>query len=316
LVTKTDGKESSIYLKGIERFIQEIWAEMVKDNWKTLRVRQLIPEELDVHYMMLYDYKSGKKTIPIQTLYKLLLLWKKYCRKTNKDVDRKWDEIYRSDFTLSSHKSHSISLPKSITPKLSYLLGWLCGDGHIEDRWNHYLIKISEKSTNQINFVLKPLVKELFNIDAPIFHIYEGGYGLQFGNKPIFRFLAQVLKIKVGKIPELVYKLDKINKKYFLAGIFDAEGDVSKTRNRITISQANLEFINQLIYLFKEFNINFRGPYKHKTNLGIWYTIRLEKQDEVLKFFDYIGIYHIDKLKRLKEKLIKIYENRNCNSSA
>jgi hypothetical protein len=55
-------------------------------------------------------------------------------------------------------------------------------------------------------------------VNSPLFQIYEGGYALQVGNKPIFRFLTQVSKIKVGEIPEIVNNFDSVNKKYFLVG--------------------------------------------------------------------------------------------------
>lgn len=89
LVSESDGKESSLYLKGVEKFIQEIWDEIVTNNWRTLRVRRFVPEKLGVHHMMLYDYKNGKKAISIQNLYKLLNIWKEYRQKTDTDIKKK-----------------------------------------------------------------------------------------------------------------------------------------------------------------------------------------------------------------------------------
>jgi len=108
-------------------------------------------------------------------------------------------------------------------------------------------------------------------------------------------------------------EFDKVNKSYFLAGIFDSEGYVSKSRYRLTISQANLEFIKEVIVLFNEIGIEFHGPVTHRSSLGTWYTIRIDKKDEILKFTNLIGSYHIDKSRRLREKISKIYENRDCH---
>jgi len=309
LVEKSDGKKSSIYLKGVEKFIQEIWAEMVRDNWKTLRVRRFVPEQLGIHQMMLYDYKNGKKAISIQMMYKLLKLWKNYCRKNNRDIEEKWNEIYKSNFTFSVHKGLvPTKLPRYISPKLSYLMGWLCGDGHMIDYGNHYLIKVSEKSLKEL-YLLKFLFTHLFGISPPIFQIYKGGYALQFGNKPIFRFLTRVLKIKVGEIPQLVYDLDEINKKFFLMGIFDSEGNVSTSYldSKVAITQADYRFLKKVAYLFKNLDINCTGPYLHKTKLGTWYTIRIRKKSEILKYINKIGTCHIDKIKKLKFLEKEIY---------
>jgi len=311
LVSESDGKESSIYLKGIDEFIQKIWSEMVTDNWRKLQ--KDIPKLLKIHPMSFYAYKNGKKAISIQMTYKLLLLWKTYCQKEDRDVEKKWNEIYQSDFTFSIHKGFtSTRLPKYVTPKLSYIIGWICGDGHMTDYGNHYLIKMSEKSLGEL-YLLKSLFKDLFSIDPSIFQIYKGGYALQFGNKPIFRFLTQALRIKVGEIPRIIDKFDKVNKSYFLAGIFDSEGYISKSRYRLTISQANLEFIKKIIVLFNEIGIEFHGLVTHRSSLGTWYTIRIDKKDEILKFTNLIGSYHIDKSQRLREKISKIYENRDCH---
>lgn len=310
LVSESDGKESSVYLKGIERFIQKIWQEMVQGNWKKLKI--VIPEVLNIHSMSFYAYKNGKKAVSIQMMYKLLLLWKVYCRKNNKDVEKIWNEIYKSDYTFSIHKgSGPTKLPRYLSPKLSYLIGFICGDGHLTDYGNHYLLRISEKSVKQLKYVLKPIFEQLFNVKFPFFQIYEGGHALQVGNKAIFRFLTQVLKIKVGEVPEIISKLDKVNKGYFLAGIFDSEGYVAKSRYRLTISQANLAFLEKIMALSYEIGIEFRGPTTHRSKLGTWYTIRIDKKDEVVKFSNLIGSCHVDKSKLLTEKISKIYENWN-----
>ncbi len=311
LVADSDGKESSIYLKGVEKFIQEIWSEMIQNNWRILRVRKLIPEKLGVHHVLLYDCKNGKKAISIQNLYKLLLLWKEYCQKTNEDVEKKWNEIYKSDFTFSVHRAlQPTKLPKYFSQKLSYLIGWMCGDGHLSDHGNHYLIKISEGSIEELSS-LQILVKDLFGINPPIFRIYKKGYALQFGNKPVFRFLTKVLKIKVGEFPEIIKEANDANKKCFLAGIFDSEGYVYESRYRITISQANLRFLEKIIALSNELGIKFRGPVTHRTKLGIWYSIRIDKKDDILNFANSIGSYHVNKYKKLKKQVAKIHENRH-----
>lgn len=135
----------------------------------------------------------------------------------------------------------------------------------------------------------------------PIF-IYPDKKVLQFGSKPVFRFLTQVLKIKVGEIPEIVDKFDNVNKKYFIAGVFDAEGYVCKTRYRITISQAKPEFLEKVKFLAKSIGIKFAGPTTHTTHLGTWYTIRIDNKEGILRFANLIGSFHVDKLTTLRKK--------------
>ncbi len=192
------------------------------------------------------------------------------------------------------------------SPQLSYLAGWICGDGNFGYYNNHYLLKISEKSTTQLKYVLSPLFKRVFNTEPKIYNVYEGGYALQLNSKPIFRFFTQVLHLRVGQIPKLVFNLDDINKRYFLAGIFDSEGYVSSNRYKITISQAKKEFLMGLLQLFASLGIRFNGPTKHTTKLGIWYSIRLEKKSEIIKFDGVVGSFHVEKSLKIKEMVLKI----------
>lgn len=315
LVTESDGKESSVYLNGIEQNIQEVWSEIVNNNWRTLDVRQFIPQKLGICPMGFYNCKNGKKAIAIQTLYKLFRVWRKVCEKSDEEFMNKWEEIFKSNFTISAvGRGGKVSLPKHITPRLSYLLGWICGDGHLNDYDNHYLIKISEKSTNQLNLILKPLFWELFGIKSPVFQRYKNGHALQVGSKPVFRFLTQVLKIKVGAIPNFVKKMDDVNKRYFLCGIFDAEGHINKTYqdSRIVISQANKEFLKNVSSLFSDLGISFNKPQLHKTNLGEWYTISIRRKTEILKFAKNIGSLHVNKSQKLRDLTRVINENWRC----
>lgn len=308
LVTEDDRKESSLYINGVHPFIRETWNEIIRNNWRKLDVRSLIPERLDIEPTTLYAYKNSRKAISIQKLYELLLLWQEYCKNSERDVKEKWDSIFNSNVILSTHSKHQkTTLPRYLTPKLSYLLGWICGDGHLKECHN-YVIKISEKSTRQLKFVLKPLFRDLFNVNASLFQRYKGGYAIQIGSKPIFRFLTQVMRIRVGEIPEIAWKIDKVNKKFFLMGLFDSEGSVacSYPNSKVVITQSNREFLEEVIKLFGDIDIHFTGPYLNKSKLGNSYFIQVRKKSELLKFNKLIGSCHVDKTQKLQRLVDKI----------
>jgi len=88
LVSEFDEKESSVYMNGVEHFIQHIWNDVVKNNWRKLNVRKLIPERLGVQSGVFYGYKNGKKAISILTLHKLLLLWQEFCNKSDGEIHK------------------------------------------------------------------------------------------------------------------------------------------------------------------------------------------------------------------------------------
>ncbi len=297
LVEKSDRKESSIYINGIHPIIQKIWEDIVSSG-----KRKEVIKELPVHANSIYGYKNGKKNISIQLLWKLINLWIVHCEKDESEKDKLWDDIFRknSGFSVSSG-SNKTTLPKSITPKLSYFIGWMIGDGHLSDKENHYLIKISEKSVPQLENVLKPIIKSLFSINPPIFRRYKKGYAIQFGSKPLFRFLKNVLKIENGKIPLLVEKLDQENLSYFIRGILDSDGCIHKNRPRISIIQSSKQFLLQLGRLLEKLDIDWNGPTLHKGKLGNWYTIKIEGKKNYEKFSQKVSSGHLDKLTRIAE---------------
>jgi hypothetical protein len=314
LICDEDGKEKSIYLNDASSLIKEIWDEIIKNNWRDLKVKKFIPNKLNITASVFYGYKNGRKNISISTLYSLIKIWQNFCNKNEKEAVDKWNDVYNRELSLSTHsRCQKTSLPRYINPKLSYLLGWICGDGNFH-RGNHYCIKISEKSKNQLEMVLKPLFMDIFKVKPQIFKRCKNGYAIQIGSKSIFRFLKNVIKIQVGHIPSIVNYFDLINKKHFLIGLFDAEGYVNPRYldSVITISQNDKLFLEKVKFLFYENNIKFIGPHEHKTNLGIWYTLKIRKKEEILKFIDSISSYHIDKLKRLEKLRYVIEKNWNC----
>ncbi len=306
LVDETDGKGNSLYITGASEFIENIWNEITEKNRK-LNVRQLIPKIFGVTTATFYSYRTGKKSISIQNLYNLIKLWAEICNKKFNELEEKWNEFYLSyDYYFVTHnKCQKVRLPRQITPNLSYLIGWLCGDGHFKQSHN-YIVKISEKSQSQLKQVLKPLIKELFGIDVPIFRRYMNGYAIQFGSKSIYRFFKKILKINVGEIPDFIKSLDKINKRYFLMGVFDSEGCVLRSRNRISIAQSKKDFLIQIMKLMEELGVRFQKPTFHKTKLGEWYSIRLGSKKDFIAFSERVGSYHVDKKILLQKWVDKI----------
>jgi hypothetical protein len=310
LIEERDVKGRNIYIKNASEFVKEIWSEIVKTR-RRLNVRKILPEKLSISCMGFYGYKNGRKAVSIQMLVKLLHLWQEFCDKSDDEVNKKWDSFFVRDLFFGTHSPHQEAvLPKFSTPKLAYLLGWICGDGNL-NQYHNYVLKISEKSKPQLELVLKPLLYELFNVHAPIFRRSQNGYAIQIGSKPIFRFIANVLKIRVGEIPPYIENIDDDIKRYFLAGIFDAEGYVASSylHSRVTISQANQYFLQKLIEFFKIFDIHFTGPNLHRSEKGVWFTIQLRKKSEILKFANQIGSYHVEKSSKLKELVVEIEKN-------
>src|SRR3989339_196790 len=163
LTNKQDRKECGVYVHNLHSIIQDIWRQILAAKGDDVPWQTII-EKLGIHPQGFYAYKNGKKGISILMLYKLLRIWQKNCKKSTEEFDDKWAECYHREVLFGSHKGGYTRLPKSVTPRLSYLIGWICGDGNFGSYGNHYLIKISEKCTRQLKEVLIPLIEKIFCI--------------------------------------------------------------------------------------------------------------------------------------------------------
>ncbi len=294
-------KQDSIFMWNIQHIVKEVWNEIIKRN-KTIGVRKIIPAELKMSTSHFYAVKNGKVAISIKTLFRFLSLWKRYCNKSSQEVKEKLEKIYQTNFKVVSYsKSNMITLPKFITPKLSYLIGWIVGDGNLDSHKNKCQIRIYENNKNTLNKLIKPLTIEIFNSNPSLMkHKTKNCYILSIRSKPIFKFLKDVLKIKVGEIPEVIKNADIVNKKFFIRGLFDAEGDVSKIYSRsrwsVRISQNNFNFLKDIQYMLKEMGILTKGPY----HFSGAFSIAIYKKFDILNFKKLIGSSHPNKAKKLE----------------
>jgi LAGLIDADG-like domain len=294
LVDEKDCKGRSLYLVGAVEFVAELWKE-IKSNRARLNVRELVPGELGIHYNSLYMYMNGKKAVSIELVQRLLELWKTTCRREESDVQERFNQLYQQNLPLIGRRGdRRTHLPLFITPRLCYLTGWIVGDGSLNEAHN-YVLKITEESREQLSEILKPLITAEFGIYPPIFRVFGKGYAIQFGSKSIYRFMTRILQLKVGEIPSFIFSLDPICKKYFLMGVFDAEGCVHKDRHRVSIAQGDRDFLLKIQGMFKELGVKFYGPTLHTTRLGSWFTIQLSSKAGFVRFSKTIGSNHVKK---------------------
>ena len=313
MVGATDGVGDSIYVYDAGEVVRELWKDIISGGRK-INVRSVFPKELGLEPTHFYAIMKGKRGIAIQSLNRLHHLWKFYCDKSDDEVKIRWDAIHERGFPLASFsKPEKFFLPKAITPKISYIMGYLVGDGCFDSSKKHYRVKISETNKNQLEYVLKPLLVETLGAEPIIKNEGSGRLNSNFiliNSKPIFRFLRNILGIKVGEIPALVKKMDATNKSFFLRGVFDSEGcaDASYLGSKIRVFQASKEFLDEVIELFSDIGITTNGPYgpffkypsekfKYQSK---WYAIEIRKKSEILKFIDKVGSSHVGKIPKLQ----------------
>jgi len=198
----------------------------------------------------------------------------------------------------------------AITEELLYFLGAL-RDGNIDIRkGKNYEIKIGQKCIGWLK-VLKEIVNKIFHTNVSI-------------NNNLLRITRKEVVMKIKNIsgmvspqskwntPTILKKLDSVTLIPYIRGFWDAEGGLPKNptstlkaeERYISFHQKNresLEFVrNHLI------NLKF-SPTKI-TKCGKVFEFRICRKEEIKKFYELIGSYHPEKMKRLK-KLASLSSN-------
>ena len=257
-------------------------------------------------------FVSGRLAIPI---WALKLLFKIDAELPNK--------IYRQPNIYFTARNKRDSLPKSINPKLAYYIGYLHGDGHIDS--NKKRISFFDKYIGQLK-VINELTKLLFNVEGSI-RIRKNKFfnsetpTLDIRRVTINSFLSDVIGIKRGKrssneVPCIIKK-NKILLKWYLCGLFDAEGAMPLNPKKrgdiyIDIAMKDIKLIGSVkILLESNFDIHSYGPYKRIARnpkfkkITIESELKIRKLSEIKKFLNIIGAMHPDKVRR-KELILSL----------
>lgn len=246
----------------------------------------------------------------------------KFLKELSKKDKKILDFYFNSEIKLTA-KNMEVNLPKYLTPKLSYFLGYLQGDGFIGSDKKTY--GFADNYLPQLNFI-NDLNENIFGnrgyIRMKKSKISEEPYPiLEVRQYVINSYLHNFWEQSRGKknnlkIPSIFYKNKEIMR-WYLKGIFDAEGTLPRNPKKvkqpfIDIAMKNKSFIEEIkSVLISMFNISTLKihprisrslPIKKET---LTWEIQIRKHGEIRNFLEEIGFYHKDKRIRAL-KLIKL----------
>ncbi|MFQ6009681.1 MAG: LAGLIDADG family homing endonuclease [Candidatus Aenigmatarchaeota archaeon] len=211
------------------------------------------------------------------------------------------DELFDKAIWFGCTNSRQYTLPKFLTPRLAYLLGYIMGDGHLANPKNlisngsTYNAEIRITGDNIAHLIfLRKIFKELFNYSPPIFK-EKNFYRLIGRSKVIHLFLTKVCGMPVGskKNKTCMPSIIKINflKKLFLSGLFDADGTIHIGGNKqpyIRIKQHNKRLLKECAHIFHDNGIKVSGIYTDKGfrngTKTVNYVLIIYRKEEIEKF--------------------------------
>jgi len=182
---------------------------------------------------------------------------------------------------------------EKIDKKLSQLLGYFMGDGTVDG--NRIILYDKDK---QLMKFYKTIVEKILKKQAVILK-KRNSYELRIYNKPfVDSILSKFPKLSTPRrkkdIDNIVLTLPKEQLRYFLRGLFDAEGYVGKAD--IGLRMTNEKIVKKLQLILTRFEIvsSVRGPDKFDR-----YELRITNPIYIKNFKKQIGFSSAKKLRKL-----------------
>ncbi len=211
-----------------------------------------------------------------------------------------------------SRNMKKVNIPSKLDFILAKIFGYYLGDGNYEiDR-----ISFSEQR-EEVALYYKNLIENYFEVNANLrFRENKGYYQLRVGSRIISQFFKYIFdkknKTLEGKIPTIVLKSPDEILASFIAGFFDAEGYISKSRVAFGIN--NEKLAKQLQFSLLRLGIissineydNRRNPYSS----NIRYTLSIDDLESLKKFSEFVGFTSKEK----QEKVINLINKRSSRN--
>ncbi|MBI5061668.1 MAG: hypothetical protein HZB67_05130 [Candidatus Aenigmarchaeota archaeon] len=252
----------------------------------------------------------------------MILVWKRVCKKTQREFSEKWDEVYEHIDIFSSNRSKKAILPKELTEDIAYLMGFILADGYIKNdekllqrgEYPEYTIALYDNSREFLE-QLNIFFKQIFNVTCNLHFAKDkkgSWYVLRCTSKPVHRFFTLVLGIKKGNktgnidTPDIIKKSSEDIQKSFVSGFFDGEMGVGITKKNPWLEMAQSSITKEpvpiIIWMKKKlekWGIDLHGP-SLMSNQNAW-RLRTNSKTTISKYYSIISSRHPDKIKQFEE---------------
>jgi len=198
------------------------------------------------------------------------------------------------------------NIPEKMTPELARILGYYLGDGSYEiDRLTFF------EQRKEVAESYKQLIERNFGIDVKYsFRKDKNYHQIRIYSRIIAQLFKQIFSEKdktlEGKVPAIVLMSSDKVLASFIAGFFDAEGYISKTR--IALGIHNKMIARQLQFALLRLGIvssvneydNRKNPYSDK----IRYTLAIDDFEAVRRFQNLCNFISTEKQEKLTNMIL------------
>lgn len=304
--------------------MKTMYGEIPEDELKT----EIIPDAPSLN-LPNYLHKLLVKNIDSKTSYIMCIRNNKTLVLNENNISNKLllNRFFNENSVFRAWSSKFIKLPVKLTPKLAYFIGYFVADGGLKDVFRSYKTsgRFEYKMIVGDEFLIQckliaDLFEELFKVKFPIrMERIEKGekfYYVNPTNKVIYRFITQVFDMPSGpktsciRVPEVIDKSSEDLQKWFLRGVFDADGDTRAIESgkllapRIKLRSRSKYFVIEIKSLLENtFKSKINGPYFNEKDKC--YYIQIENKKDIIHLHKEKIFIHPIKKWRL-EKYIEI----------
>lgn len=208
---------------------------------------------------------------------------------------------------LSSVNSHHVKLIREVDEKLSYIAGVILGDGYISSRG--YYISATFDDEDYMEAFVTAVSKFIPNY-VPRMKNDGKSTVVTVGSKIFAEMLSRIFGIPKGRksetwdVPDVVLSNDELMR-YFIAGLFDADGYVDESGPSIILTTKSENVARKIWYALQRLGIistvsrvKNRGFKK-----GEIFRITISGVEDLTKFAKFIPLRHSRKRAKLMEIL-------------
>ena len=265
-----------------------------------------------------YHWLKGQNPIPLPKFFKFVDLWKEICKKSSEDHANIIQRAFKISNHFSTKRGKKVKLPKSLTPNLAYLIGFISGDGSILDPIKEkentgdfeFRISLTDENKYVLKYYINPYFKSLFGIEGRYYkYKNKNAYGYYISAKILFLFIHKICELPKGKkagklkIPKVILQSNNKIKAHYLAGFFDSDGFITVNKKiGFGLGKKERNLMEELKKLFTELDINTRPitTFGNKTT-NLWGWEMTLRWNSIQNFINQIPSKNPKKSKRLNK---------------
>ncbi|MBU3896945.1 MAG: hypothetical protein KJ697_03365 [Nanoarchaeota archaeon] len=308
MVLSNYDRNDEIRMCDISNITKNLYSEIKKEHGKG--IIKLTTMSFGVPRRTVSNWINGTSPIPISKFFQLINIWKGVCRKSEDEKNKIIESAFKENEYFSVAKGKIVKLPKEITEELSYIIGYIIGDGCLVDIWKpkmrtgnfKYMIEIASDTVKFANKFNK-FINNQFDLKANIYKTNSKCFEIYIQSKVLFIFLNKICGIPMGKkkgqlkIPDIIYNGSKEIKNAFIAGFFDADGCIYEPDKKIIFAQADRMFLEELKLFTERLNMQSGKISTRVKEFGITYDFSL-KVDSIPTFLNNTPLQHPNRIKR------------------